>query len=168
MFDNGNFRRKRKRRSDSSNGVSVNTKVEEGRSAPVIKSSDSPPLMEPSSPELDSGEDQKSASPPGLSAAPCFNNFFSNMSALGSGPPGRQASLGLVNELSSRNITAASPYHTNSSQDSGGTEISDGLHLNRGVYYNSFSSGQSGPFNGHFYNSFSVNSLIYPREGTEV
>ncbi|KAJ8388292.1 hypothetical protein AAFF_G00135530 [Aldrovandia affinis] len=169
MFDNGNFRRKRKRRSDSTNGVSGNTKVEEGRSAPVIKSSDSPPLMEPSSPDLDSAnEDQKSVSPPGLASAPCFNNFFSSMSALGSGPTSRQGSLGLVNELSSRNITAVSPYHTNSSQDSGGADISDSLHLNRGVYYNSFGSGQSGQFNGHFYNSFSVNSLIYPREGTEV
>ncbi|KAJ8281469.1 hypothetical protein GJAV_G00068050 [Gymnothorax javanicus] len=168
MFDNGNFRRKRKRRSDSSNGVSANTKVEEGRPAPVIKSSDSPPLMEPSSPELDSSEDQKSASPPVLSTAPCFNNFFNNMSALGSGPPGRQNSIGLINELSSRNITAHSPYHTHSPQDSGGTEISDSLHLNRGVYYNTIGNGQSGPFNGHFYNSFSVNSLIYPREGTEV
>ncbi|MBN3307038.1 forkhead box protein I2 [Amia ocellicauda] len=169
MFDNGNFRRKRKRRSDSSTGSSGNPKAEDGRANPPVKSSDSPPIMEPSSPELDTAaEDHKSVSPPGLSSAPCFNSFFSSMSALGSGPGNRQSSLGLVSELSSRNITALSPYPSSSPQDSAGAELSDSLHLNRSVYYNSFSGGQSNQFNGHFYNSFSVNSLIYPREGTEV
>ncbi|KAM4624877.1 forkhead box protein I2 [Polymixia lowei] len=181
MFDNGNFRRKRKRRSDPGSGGAAGagaTKVEDGRPtvAASLKSSDSPQILGPSSPEMEAmNENHKSSSsssPPGLaSSAPCFNNFYSSMSALGTGPGGRQGSLGLVNELSNRNITALGPYHPNPSghgQDTGVTEHGDSLHLNRGVYYNTFGGGQSGQFNSHFYNSFSVNSLIYPREGTDL
>lgn len=98
------------------------------------------------------------------------------MSTLTSGAPGRQGSLGLVNELSNRNITALSPYHhhhhhpNHSHAGQEASEHGDGLHFNRGVYYNTFSGGggQSGQFNGHFYNSFALNSLIYPRDGTEL
>lgn len=194
MFDNGNFRRKRKRRSDPSNagGAAATTvaaaavgatKVEDVRAASSLKPSDSPQLLGPSSPDMEvlseNHKSSSSSSPPGLlsssssslsSSAPCFNNFYSSMSTLSSGgPPGRQGSLGLVNELSNRNITALSPYHSNpGGQDSGQSEHGDGLHFNRGVYYNTFGGGQSGQFNSHFYNSFSVNSLIYPREGTEL
>lgn len=180
MFDNGNFRRKRKRRSDPSTAggaaaaAAGATKVEDGRAAASLKPSDSPQLLGPSSPEMEAmNENHKgssSSSPAGLaSAAPCFNNFYSSMSTLSSGAPSRQGSLGLVNELSNRNITALSPYHLNhGGQDTGTSEHGEGLHFNRGVYYNTFGSGQSGQFNSHFYNSFSVNSLIYPREGTEL
>lgn len=181
MFDNGNFRRKRKRRSDpgSAGGAAAAaaagaTKVEDGRpavSAP-LKPSDSPQIPGPSSPEMEAmNENHKSsASPPGLaSAAPCFNNFYSSMSTISSGGSTRQGSLGLVNELSNRNITALSPYHPGHGvQDTGLSEHNEGLHFNRGVYYNTFGGGQSGQFNSHFYNSFSVNSLIYPRDGTEL
>ncbi|XP_062325459.1 forkhead box protein I2 [Osmerus eperlanus] len=164
MFDNGNFRRKRKRRSDSSGGAA---KMEDGHSTGGIKPSDSPQLQGPPSPEMEGvSEGHKGSSPPGM--APCFNNFFSSMSALGSAAPSRQGSLGLVNELSSRNITALSPYQASPGQDSTPPEHVDSLHFNRGVYYNTFGGGQSGQFNSHFYNSFSVNSLIYPRDGTDV
>lgn len=178
MFDNGNFRRKRKRRSDpsSAGGAASSATKAEDRGSTVgasLKPSDSPQLLGPSSPEMEAmNENQKSSSssPSGLSsAAPCFNNFYSNMSTLSSGAPSRQGSLGLVNELSNRNITALSPYHpSHSGQDTGATEHGDSLHFNRGVYYNTFGGGQSGQFNSHFYNSFSVNSLIYPRDGTEL
>ncbi|XP_026868886.2 forkhead box protein I2 [Electrophorus electricus] len=172
MFDNGNFRRKRKRRSDSSAGVAGSTKAEDGRPITGIKSSDSPHLGGSVSPEIDAAnESRKGASPTSLASAPCFSNFFSSMSSLSSspGPVGRQGSLGLVNEVTSRNISALSPYHSSSAQDTGGpSEHSDSMPMNRGVYYNSFGGGQNAQFNGHFYNSFSVNSLIYPREGTEL
>eukprot|EP00063_Salmo_salar_P062785 XP_014037620.1 PREDICTED: forkhead box protein I1c-like [Salmo salar] len=196
MFDNGNFRRKRKRRSDSTNG----TKTEDGQTAPTIKTMDSPQLLGPASPDMEVvSEGHKSSSPPGLaSGTPCFNNFFSSMAELGSGPlgasgpPSRQTgSLGLVNELTNRNITAlhSSPYHNHTTrtptqapdQDSHCQGVSDSghgvhghpadnlSHFNRGVYCNTFSGGgQEGQFNSHFYNSFSVNGLIYPREGTDV
>lgn len=179
MFDNGNFRRKRKRRSDQSGapGTAAGagaTKVEDGRPTAALKPSDSPQLLGPSSPEMEAAsENQKSSSsssPAGLSSGtPCFNSFYSSMSTLSSGAPGRQGSLGLVNELSNRNITALSPYHLNhGGQDAGAAEHAEGLHFNRGVYYNTFGGAQSGQFNSHFYNSFSVNSLIYPREGSEL
>lgn len=182
MFDNGNFRRKRKRRSDpnSAGGAAAATgptKAEDGRAAAPLKPSDSPQLLGPSSPEMEPlGDNHKSltsssSSPAGTApAAPsCFNNFYSSMSTLSSGAPSRQGSLGLVNELSNRNITALSPYHLNhGGQDAGPAEHGEGLHFNRGVYYNTFGGGQSGQFNSHFYNSFSVNSLIYPREGAEL
>lgn len=187
MFDNGNFRRKRKRRSDpnSTGGVSVSsvgaTKVEDIRPGVVgssLKPSESPPLLGPSSPELDAMNDNHkgstSSSPAGLSSnASCFNSFYSSMSGLSSGAPNRaQGPMGLVSELANRNITALSPYHAthNAQQDvTAATEHGDsGLQFNRGVYYNSLSGGQSGQFNSHFYNSFSVNSLIYPRDGSEL
>ncbi|KAF7198731.1 forkhead box protein I2 [Nothobranchius furzeri] len=178
MFDNGNFRRKRKRRSDPSIGggaAAVATKVEECRASvsTSLKTSDNPPAVGPSSPKMEAMmETQKStsSSPAGLTTAtPCFNNFYSSMSTLSSGSPSRQGSLGLLNELSNRNITALGSYHPgHSGQDTGPSDHSDGLHFNRGVYYNTFGPGQSGQFNTHFYNSYSVNSLIYPKDGTEL
>ncbi|XP_047201758.1 forkhead box protein I2 [Girardinichthys multiradiatus] len=178
MFDNGNFRRKRKRRSDpsiSGGAAASATKLEDSRPTVVgsMKPPDSPQLLGASSPEMEvinENHKSSSSSPAGLaSAAPCFNNFYGNMSTLSSGVPSRQAPLGLVNELSNRNITALSPYHPGGSgPEAGAPDHSEGLHFNRGVYYNTFGSGQSGQFNSHFYNSFSVNSLIFPRDGTEL
>ncbi|XP_051945749.1 forkhead box protein I1c-like [Xyrauchen texanus] len=172
MFDNGNFRRKRKRRSDPSTGIASNSKPEDDRQLAGIKPTDSPHLTGPASPEFDAAhESHKGASPAGLAPTQCFNNFFNSMSALSSpsAPTSRQGSLGLVNELSSRNISALGPYHSGSAPDaSGPSELQDSVHVNRGMYYNSFTGGQSAQFNGHFYNSFSVNSLMYPRDGTEL
>ncbi|XP_061750953.1 forkhead box protein I2 [Nerophis ophidion] len=163
MFDNGNFRRKRKRRSDASGSAGV-TKVEDGGLAmgSTPKPADSPPPLGPPSPDMEAlGENLKTPSP-------CFNNFYSSMSSLGSVGPNRQGPLGLLNELSNRNITAlGGAYH--SGPDTGPPEHpSDGLHFNRGVYYNTFAGGQGGQLGGHLYNSFSVNSLIYPRDGSEL
>ncbi|XP_054652736.1 forkhead box protein I2 [Dunckerocampus dactyliophorus] len=171
MFDNGNFRRKRKRRSDASGSGGVTgtgaTKVEDGGAAmsSTPKPADSPQLLGPPSPDMEALSENLKA------ASPCFNNFYGSMSSLGSGGPNRQGPLGLLNELSNRNITAlGGAYHGNhGGQDVGPPEHhSDGLHFNRGVYYNTFGGGQGGQFNGHLYNSFSVNSLIYPRDGAEL
>ncbi|XP_073418158.1 forkhead box protein I1c-like [Dendrobates tinctorius] len=170
MFDNGNFRRKRKRRSESNNTDAVTAKGEEGRMALGRKGGDSPSMMTPSSPEVEaSSEDRKSTSPPGITSTPCLNNFFSSMtSSLDSSSVNRQMSLGLVNELSQRNITGLSSF-TSGSMMEPSADLQDTLHLNRGPYYNSFTgSNPSSQFNSHFYNNFSVNSLIYSREGSEV
>ncbi|XP_061780383.1 forkhead box protein I2 [Nerophis lumbriciformis] len=163
MFDNGNFRRKRKRRSDASGSAGV-TKVEDSGLAmgSTPKPADSPPPLGPPSPDMEAlGENLKTPSP-------CFNSFYSSMSSLGSGGPNRQGPLGLLNELSNRNITAlGGAYH--GGPDTGTPEHpGDGLHFNRGVYYNTFAGGQGGQLGGHLYNSFSVNSLIYPRDGSEL
>ncbi|XP_061552673.1 forkhead box protein I2 [Phycodurus eques] len=166
MFDNGNFRRKRKRRSDPA-PVAGATKMEDGARAPTPKPADNSQLSPSDTDAL--SDNLKTASP-----SSCFSNFYSSMSSLG-GPAaasgGRQAGpLGLLDELSSRNIGALQgPYHAGGQQDSAGSEHGgDGLHFNRGVYYNAFGGGQGGQFNSHLYNSFSVNSLIYPRDGAEL
>ncbi|XP_019718266.1 forkhead box protein I2 [Hippocampus comes] len=165
MFDNGNFRRKRKRRSDPSLApASGATKMEDGARAPTPKPCDSPQLLGPPSP---SDMDALSES---LKTPSCLSNFYGGMSTLAA-TGGRPAGpLGLLNELSSRNISALQgPYHAGGQQDSAGSEHgAEGLHFNRGVYYNAFGGGQGGQFNSHLYNSFSVNSLIYPRDGAEL
>nr|XP_055026530.1 forkhead box protein I2 [Misgurnus anguillicaudatus] len=169
MFDNGNFRRKRKRRSENNTGVTSNTKTEDDRQLTGMKHTDSSNhLTGPASPDTDGPIESHKATSPAL--APCFNNFFNSMSALSSSSaPARQGSLGLVNELSSRNISTLSPYHVSSASDAGGpSDLQDSVQVNRGMYYNSFTGGQGAQFSGHFYNSFSVNSLIYPRDGTEL
>ncbi|CAL9686133.1 unnamed protein product [Knipowitschia caucasica] len=168
MFDNGNFRRKRKRRSDPSSSLSTSKvqDVPERPGASSLKAPDSPPsLLGQSSPEL---EDQNHKEH--VPNSPCFNNFYSAMSGLGSPRP--QGAMGLVNELTNRNITAYQSTPAAQQQQDGpaASELADSsLTFNRGVYYNTLSSAaQTSQFNGHFYNSFSVNSLIYPRDGTEL
>ncbi|XP_078417015.1 forkhead box protein I2 [Cetorhinus maximus] len=173
MFDNGNFRRKRKRRTDSNPGLggSLIAKTQDSPGPPGLKMTDSPPLLlEATSPEPEhsrgSTDDPKPSTP---SSSPCLNSFFSSMTAIGSGPISRQVSMGLANDLLQRNVSGLGSYSSNSSLSSQeATELTDAFHLNRAGYYNSFSGGQTNQFNSHFYNSFSVNSLIYPREGTEV
>ncbi|CAL8273798.1 unnamed protein product [Merluccius merluccius] len=186
MFDNGNFRRKRKRRSDPASG---GARGEDCRPQASLKSSDSP-----SSPEIDGLKSATTppmggvASPGGVASTTCFNHFYSSMTSLATPPSAHQGALGLVNELSNRNITALGSYptapapghtpghtphghahvhahghghghghvHGQESEHGGG----GGGQANRGGYYSPLGSGQSG----HFYNSFSVNSLIYPRD----
>ncbi|KAM9329819.1 forkhead box protein I1c-like [Gastrophryne carolinensis] len=170
MFDNGNFRRKRKRRSESGNVESITGKGEEGRTTLGRKEGESPSMLTPSSPEMElASDDRKSTSPPAITSTPCLNNFFSSMTSLDSTSVNRQMSLGLVNELSQRNITGLSSF-TSGSVVEPSVDLQDSLHHNRASYFNSFSSttNQNSQFNSHFYNNFSVNSLIYAREGSEV
>ncbi|CAL8283154.1 unnamed protein product [Lota lota] len=153
MFDNGNFRRKRKRRSDPAKG-------EECRPQASLRSSDSP-----SSPEIDGLKSSAtSLSPPaGGGASACFNHFYSSMTSLAPPPATHLGALGLVNELSNRNITALGAYPATPGPSQGpgqDSEHAEGPPGPRGGYYNTLGSAQSG----HFYNSFSVNSLIYPRD----
>ncbi|XP_038607884.1 forkhead box protein I3 [Tachyglossus aculeatus] len=191
MFDNGNFRRKRKRRSEpGANSVMASgaPRQEEGQppgSAAAGKSvpgDNSPHSLLGSSPSPEPPDEVKgSASPPGgplFSSTPCLNSFFGSLSALSAGvshqrglPGGRH--LGLAgkaqpeaghlgpsgnNNSSSGNSQRPSSSSSNSSSSSSTSSSS---------YYNPF-PGQSSHFANPFYNSFSVNSLIYPREGSEV
>ncbi|XP_026998039.1 forkhead box protein I2 [Tachysurus fulvidraco] len=174
MFDNGNFRRKRKRRSEAGTGLSGGTKAEDGRPIAGVKSPDGANMGGDVSPEIDSAtnESHRSASPAAPASAPCFNTFFSTMSGMSSapGPAIRQGSLGLINELSSRNISALSPYHAASATDAAppGEQNDPNMHASRPTYSSAFGGAQSAQYNGHFYNSFSVNNLIYPRDSTEL
>ncbi|XP_053314400.1 forkhead box protein I1c-like [Spea bombifrons] len=171
MFDNGNFRRKRKRRSESNVADAVAGKGEDVRPSLGGKGAESPSIMAPSSPEMEVGsDDRKSTSPPGITSTPCLNNFFSNMTSLDTSSANRQMSLGLVNELTQRNITGLGTFPSGSLTEPSVDMQDNSLHLNRASYYNSFptTNNQANQFNGHFYNTFSVNSLIYSRDGSEV
>ncbi|XP_046517777.1 forkhead box protein I3 [Equus quagga] len=194
MFDNGNFRRKRKRRSEASSTSTVasgTSKSEEGLSSGLGSGvggkpeGDSPSaLLRPSqSPEPPEGTKSTASSPGGsmLTSTPCLNTFFSSLSTLsvsssgstqralpGSrhlGIQGTQLPSGSAFPPSS--ISEASPDNlqlSNSSTSNGSSQ--------RSSYYSPFptsaSGGQSSPFSSPFYNFSMVNSLIYPREGSEV
>ncbi|XP_073519298.1 forkhead box protein I1c-like [Phyllobates terribilis] len=143
MFDNGKFRQTKKRRSESNTTDAVAVKSEEGCPAGERKGGDTPSMMTPSSPVVEaSSKVLNSASPTGSTSAPCLNTFFSSMtSSLDSSSSNRPMTLGLVNELSQRNITGFSSS-TSGSMMEPSADLQDTLHLNRGPYYNSFTSSQ--------------------------
>ncbi|XP_027716974.1 forkhead box protein I3, partial [Vombatus ursinus] len=159
---------------------------------------DSPPsLLGPSPSTPESPEEPKSsASPPSgplLSSTPCLKSFFSGLSsASAAGRSHQPRHLGLPGvpaELSTRGLQGAQrsaaagfppsslsepqpdALHLGSSSGGGGGGGGGSISSPRpSSYYSPFptSGGQGSHFNNPFYNSFSVNSLIYPREGSEV
>uniref|UniRef100_A0A8D2IVQ8 Fork-head domain-containing protein n=1 Tax=Varanus komodoensis TaxID=61221 RepID=A0A8D2IVQ8_VARKO len=172
MFDNGNFRRKRKRRSDPAASAAAPTvsalgtlKTEEGHS---ISLAPGKPCGESPSAELESvaslRDHAKSASPPVIvSPAPsCLSSFFNGMNSLSNGNR-------LGAELHHRNLPAGPLSGSSFTQEVPSAEQLQRISGPASAYYSPFhpgSSGQSGQYN-HLYN-FTVNSLIYTREGTEV
>lgn len=163
MFDNGNFRRKRKRRSDISGAGGTALPVKSEDSAHKI--SDTASLLSASPPSLHGSPistEPKSSSPsPSTEHSPCFNNFVSNVNSLlgghtdaaprsaerdcGSGHlGGLSQSRESMSGLGSYSPSLFSPVN------------SDNGRMN---YYTSVQS---------LSNHFSVNNLIYSREGTEV
>nr|XP_012636695.1 forkhead box protein I2 [Microcebus murinus] len=74
MFDNGNFRRKRKRRAEASGAAPSGARSPGGAKAPALE----PPGV--ASPDL-----QASQSPPAPEASACFSSFASAMGALAGG-----------------------------------------------------------------------------------
>uniref|UniRef100_A0A8D1V5G5 Forkhead box protein L2 n=1 Tax=Sus scrofa TaxID=9823 RepID=A0A8D1V5G5_PIG len=193
MFDNGNFRRKRKRRSEASNtpAVAIGTsKSEEGLSPGLGSGVGGKPegdsasaLLRPSqSPEPPEGTKSTASSPGGslLSSTPCLNSFFSSLGTLSvSSSASTQRALPGGRHLG---IQGAQVPSSGTFPPSSGSDASpDTLQLShstgnsssqRSSYYSPFpastSGGQSGPFGSPFYNFSVVNSLIYPREGSEV
>ncbi|XP_042329542.1 forkhead box protein I3 [Sceloporus undulatus] len=175
MFDNGNFRRKRKRRSDPNASTVTSTvstlgtlKTEEGHS---VSSAPGKPSAESPSSELEPvasmRDHSKSTSPPVIvSPTPnCLSSFFSGMNSLSNGGrlPGSFSS-----DLHHRNLPAGPLSGSSFAQEVPSAEQLQRVSAPAGAYYSPFhpGSGQSGQYN-HLYN-FTVNSLIYAREGTEV
>ncbi|KAF1636114.1 Forkhead box protein I1c, partial [Eudyptes chrysocome] len=182
MFDNGNFRRKRKRRSEPNTPATASAasslgglKAEEERPIPATGKpcgNSPPPELDPSPSARDH---PKSSSPSGIisSTPSCLSTFFSGMSSLSSG--GSRLTGGLSSDLHHRNFSAgqlSSGTFTPSSSSSQEVPSPDQLQRVAGpspAYYSSFhpsSSSQGAQYN-HYYN-FTVNSLIYTRDGTEV
>ncbi|KAM4048811.1 forkhead box protein I1c-like [Anomaloglossus baeobatrachus] len=162
MFDNGNFRQRRKGRSEAKKTDAVTTTGgEEDRSALGRKGGDSPSTVTPSSPVVvASSEDRTNTSLPGTSSTHCLNNFFSitnvSLDSSSVNRPDRPVSLGLVNELSQRNITSLNGF-TPSPVVQPSADFQDTLQFNRGPYYNSFTiHNQSSQLNSHVYHNFST------------
>uniref|UniRef100_A0A2K6UB79 Forkhead box I3 n=2 Tax=Saimiri boliviensis TaxID=27679 RepID=A0A2K6UB79_SAIBB len=192
MFDNGNFRRKRKRRSEPSNGSTVaagTLKSEEGLSSGLGSGVGGKPERESPSSLLRAShspeppEDTKStASSPGgpmLTSTPCLNTFFSSLSSLSVGSnvsnqralPGSRH-LGIQGaQLPSSGMFPATSI-SEASADTLQLSSSTSNSTSQRSYYSPFpastSGGQSTPFSSPFHNFSMVNSLIYPREGSEV
>lgn len=163
MFDNGNFRRKRKRRSDitAAGSTALPVKSEDG----THKLSDTASLLSSSPPSLQGSPistEPKSSSPsPSTEQNPCLNNFVSNMNSLLAGHTDAAPRSG-EREYGSGNLGGLSQ---NRESMSGLGSYSPSLisqvnsDSNRMNYYTSVQS---------LSNHFSVNNLIYSREGTEV
>ncbi|XP_030067579.1 forkhead box protein I1 [Microcaecilia unicolor] len=169
MFDNGNFRRKRKRKSDanpSTNSV-ASVKSEDNPLSSSPKTGDHQDIIESSSPRAENSP-EKRASPP--STNPCLTNFFSSMTAYvnSANTVSRPMPLGLTNENADKmgqNMVGFNSYPPMANiPNHGGSEWANPVSSSHFGYGSSVLN----QFNSHFYNSISSNSALYPREGTEV
>ncbi|KAM8764333.1 forkhead box protein I1 isoform 1-T1 [Rhynchonycteris naso] len=172
MFDNGNFRRKRKRKSDvsSSTGPLGTEKTESSLLAGSPKTTDPQDILDSTSPGTTSSPELRpSPAPPGT---PCLNGFLSTMTAYvsGSSPVSRPAATpGLSPEPTEKmgqnlvNFNSYTPL-TNLGSHGAGGEWANPVPTNTLGYGGSVLN----QFSPHFYNSINSNSVLYPREGTEV
>lgn len=171
MFDNGNFRRKRKRKSDASSSTSslASEKTENSLLASSPKSTE-PQDLDTASPDTTSSPEKRSS--PAPSSTPCLNNFLSTMTAYVSGtnPMSRSvATPGLSPEPTDKmgqNSLSFNSYTplTNLSSHGNGSEWANPVPTNALGYGGSVLN----QFSPHFYNSINTNSVLFPREGTEV
>lgn len=173
MFDNGNFRRKRKRKSDvsSSTGPMASEKTEAGLLGGSPETAEAQDILDGAAPGPTGSPEKRSTPPP--PGTPCLSSFLSTMSAYVSGPSpvSRPAATtpGLSLEPADKagqNSLSFSSYTplTNISGPAGGGEWASPMPSNAlgfgGSVLNQFST--------PFYGSVSTNSVLYPREGTEV
>ncbi|KAM9132645.1 forkhead box protein I2 [Pangshura tecta] len=163
MFDNGNFRRKRKRRSDApgSGAPGVPGKAED-KSGGALKSPDSSSPMGLGSPG--SGSGPKSSPTPALERSPCFSRFASHVQAIGNGNRGlgRQLSGGFAHGR--QDVPALSSCSAPGVGTAHNSQLSPPAHS--GMSY--CASGQPSGLSIPLINNFSVSQLIYNRDGTEV
>ncbi|KAL1768044.1 forkhead box protein I3 [Sigmodon hispidus] len=188
MFDNGNFRRKRKRRSEDSSNVAPGTSKSEGLSSRLRvsgkleeESPSSTSTLRPSqSPEPPEGTKSASSSPGASThiSTPCLNTFLNTFNTL---------------SVNSSNMSSQRAIPGNRRPLGGGAQLPSSTFLNTAIadsspdsmqlsamgasnqltsYYNPFPGGSSGdqsnPFSSPFYSFNMVNSLIYPRDGSDM
>ncbi|AWP17901.1 putative forkhead box protein I2 [Scophthalmus maximus] len=164
MFDNGNFRRKRKRRADvgAPDGGALPAKSDDA----AHKLSDTASLLSSSPPSLHgspASTEPKSSPPPSAEHSPCYGNFVSSVNSLLAGGGGStDASRGAERDYGGAHLGALPQSREGlSGLGSYSPTLTSPLNSdsNRMNYYTSVQS---------LSNHFSVNNLIYSREGTEV
>ncbi|XP_036401992.1 forkhead box protein I2-like [Megalops cyprinoides] len=166
MFDNGAFRRKRKRRANlSSNGEPL--RCEDDAAGRKLSSTDgissSPPQILKHFPTS-----TESKSPPSMEHSQCFNAFVSNMNTVlgGShGLNGRQFGSGLLEDLTPNKDNLSGHGLYSPSQSSLLKYDSSNTNRNRLVCNPPTESGHLG---GTLTNRFSDSNLVYGQGGTEV
>ncbi|XP_057706667.1 forkhead box protein I3-B [Corythoichthys intestinalis] len=178
MFDNGNFRRKRKRKSDSLSGVDGSSGgPESGESE-----RDSPKHSANSSLNISQTPD-RIPSPSSSGATPCLSSFLSEMSGVSAGSTtdvggdglGRALQVNLPMDGPHRlpQPTSFSSYSPNSAGREWLPQVqappvlsSSPTHSSLG--YPSPILSQYNASSGHFYPTLSSSGIVYHREGTEV
>lgn len=178
MFDNGNFRRKRKRKSDTiSGGESSSMAPESGdseRGSPKL--SGNPALNMSPTPD-------RIPSPSSSGSTPCLSSFLSEMSGVTAGVTSEVGSDGLSRSLlpleGAQRHTQPGSFSSYSPTSAGREWLpqvpappllsSSPTHSSLGYTSPMLSqfSGPNGP-SGHFYPPLGSTGIIYHREGTEV
>ncbi|KAI4880150.1 hypothetical protein NFI96_031168 [Prochilodus magdalenae] len=174
MFDNGNFRRKRKRKSDGLTG-------EGGSGGPLSsESADGSGRGSPKNPAIDiSSSPEKGLSSPSTGPSPCLSNFLTEMSGVasssvdaGSDPLNRPLSLSLPVDGTQRTLqpTGFGSYSPGSTVPDWASPLPPPPSISPSGSHSSLSYGSPSlnQFNGHFYPGLSSTGILYPREGTEV
>lgn len=151
MFDNGNFRRKRKRRADIT-AADSGVKSEEKLADTGSLLSSSPPSLHGSP----ASTEPKSSPSPSAEHSPCFSSFVSSVNTLLEGS--RAAERGDFGSGHLGEVTQSREGMSGLGSYSPSVVSS----LNSDSRMNYYTSVQS------LSNHFSVNNLIYSREGTEV
>ncbi|KAM4702815.1 forkhead box protein I2 [Rhinophrynus dorsalis] len=113
MFDNGNFRRKRKRKCEG-NGAGTGGDTEKSGIALKSVGSSSPvgrTLHQQSNCATSEGKTKPSSGPPALDNGPCYTSFASNMSSLMNNGGSRRFSAGLGDYAHSRHYLSDLPSY---------------------------------------------------------
>lgn len=160
MFDNGNFRRKRKRKSDS-------LAEEEGKG---YSGSDSAL----SSPKEPSDSSERGNSPVSTDPTPCLNGFLSQMGDVASGSREALLPSPLTLPLSQRSSPPGvyGSYSPSTNVPQWETHIPHPIPSNVStsptLYTDSYSDSMLNQYSSQLYPVLGSSELLYPREGTEV
>lgn len=159
MFDNGNFRRKRKRKSDAL--------AEEGKG---YSGSDSAL----SSPKEPSDSSERGNSPVSTDLTPCLKGFLSQMGDVASGSREALLPSPLALPLSQRSSPtgAYGSYSPSATVPQWETHIpppvASNISTSHAPYTDSYSDSMLNQYTSQLYPVLGSSDLLYPREGTEV